>query len=1351
MTQTTLRDAYQGRRVLFIGGTGFLGSVTLSLLLQNLPALDRVYLLLRRTPGSTAERRFYERVFPGVAFEPLRERFGGELDGLLEEKLRVLEGDLSHPMLGLNDAALEELEGSLHVILNCSGLVDFHAPLEQAYRVNVQGTRHLLEVAERTGAALVHTSTSFVAGSRCGRIPETVEPGDFPRRDESPFLRFDALREIEDIHTELEVLKTQAKTQQAHARFTEQAIARHLKVNGSYPSESQLANAVRRAERDHLRAEQVEAGRRRAAFWGWPNVYTYSKGIAEQLIAASKVRWSIVRPTIIESALSYPVPGWNQNVTTTAPLVMLALEGFDLLPAAEQHVADLMPVDQVAWGILAVGAAAIAGEQRPVYQIGTGDSNPLTLERIADLVGLYVHEQALEEGDSAIKRLWKANHEPRVIGAEAFRRRTDLVTGIAKKLVQQSERWQDRTTQRRLRKALGKVQERAKEFGTDVERAVTLWNIFMPFSHDHSYRFETRNIRELAATFAPDGLPVEFDPQGIDWRRYWVEVHIPGLRRWVLTEKAAGTSPRTVSATPPLLDRIEAIAASDGYRRALTYCAGAVPFGLTYGELWDAAGQVAAALAERELAPDAAVAVTRDPAEPWAIALLGSLRAGRRTILVGPGGAGAAGAALLLRMEGRRRCAVADPAGASVSLSLAPQSGTGAKRTGTSSATTPAEVVFVGEAGASVALDPSTLAKRLAEVGQLLSLSDRDHFILPLPAADGNGAEAEALNLILLAVLYHQGQVELLEPGEWAEEMQAIPGSTVVLGTDAWRLLQEMEAPRALARVERVIDLAPLDSDGRCDLFLSRDIPLIQLLWDSSGSTFVGHRRLREPEDGKKPFVSLASSRIKPGEVPGQLLLAPAGQESWRESELSGKLLSGGLVHVEGSALTGPWRSLENTLFQETPIGEVAILPESSGVRVLLSPEIGDLDSLQQLRRQIRLEVRRHNADAELAVRVMSVGITLAPLRPLPRRDAPEIFWIDTRDRAQPERAPDLPELLRDSIAFFLGRFPAAELSFFLDHLLTEPLTEERLIIWERVLLRAVRGGGMPAQAFLQAFDLEVSRTRSPRYRVARGAGRAVQRVQDWLEDENPENPLLPEPLSEAVRQGMGEASRVFYRYGMQVRVTGSAYLPVAESFLVVANHSSHLDGGLVKYALGPWGKRLHTLAAKDYFFGTPFRRFMAHHFTRLIPTDRQRVSAEWLRRARDILAMGDCVLIFPEGTRTATPEVQPFKASLGTLVRSARVGVLPVYIEGTGEVLPKGKAIPRGRKVSIHLGPLLPYEVIERAAAGVGTLQQDREIAALLQQAVTDVPAGRFWWLRPEELVRRLPPVARESEEVVR
>ena len=167
--------AYRDRRILLVGGTGFLGSVTLSLLLHRLPDIERLHLVLRRRPGLTAERRFFDRILPGVPFQPLRERFGQEeLARLLQERVRVLEGDLAHPMLGLSEQEQAELQGNLDLVINCSGLVDFHAPLERAYRVNILGTRHLIELCRATGAALVHTSTAFVAGTRGGRVREVI-------------------------------------------------------------------------------------------------------------------------------------------------------------------------------------------------------------------------------------------------------------------------------------------------------------------------------------------------------------------------------------------------------------------------------------------------------------------------------------------------------------------------------------------------------------------------------------------------------------------------------------------------------------------------------------------------------------------------------------------------------------------------------------------------------------------------------------------------------------------------------------------------------------------------------------------------------------------------------------------------------------------------------------------------------------------------------------------------------------------------------------------------------------------------------------------------------------------------
>ena len=71
----------------------------------------------------------------------------------------------------------------------------------------------------------------------------------------------------------------------------------------------------------------------RARHWGWPNTYTYTKSLGEQVMAGTPgLRYAIVRPTIVESALRYPFPGWNEGFTTRAPLAFAGLKGQRSLP-----------------------------------------------------------------------------------------------------------------------------------------------------------------------------------------------------------------------------------------------------------------------------------------------------------------------------------------------------------------------------------------------------------------------------------------------------------------------------------------------------------------------------------------------------------------------------------------------------------------------------------------------------------------------------------------------------------------------------------------------------------------------------------------------------------------------------------------------------------------------------------------------------------------------------------------------------------------------------------------------------------------------------------------------------------
>src|SRR4029079_299554 len=84
----------------------------------------------------------------------------------------------------------------------------------------------------------------------------------------------------------------------------------------------------------------------------------------------------------------------------------------------------------------------------------------------------------------------------------------------------------------------------------------------------------------------------------------------------------------------------------------------------------------------------------------------------------------------------------------------------------------------------------------------------------------------------------------------------------------------------------------------------------------------------------------------------------------------------------------------------------------------------------------------------------------------------------------------------------------------------------------------------------------------------------------------------VPEPVREAAMNVMGSIQHGFYDRVLQTRVSGRAFIPHNRNCIIAANHASHLDMGLVKYALGSYGSKMVSLAAQDYFFeGNKYRK----------------------------------------------------------------------------------------------------------------------------------------------------------------
>src|SRR5262249_3790028 len=185
----------------------------------------------------------------------------------------------------------------------------------------------------------------------------------------------------------------------------------------------------------------------------------------------------------------------------------------------------------------------------------------------------------------------------------------------------------------------------------------------------------------------------------------------------------------------------------------------------------------------------------------------------------------------------------------------------------------------------------------------------------------------------------------------------------------------------------------------------------------------------------------------------------------------------------------------------------------------------------------------------------------------------------------------------------------------------------------------------------------------------------------------------LPELVQRIGHAFFGFGQRVAYSRIMRTRVEGRANVPANGRFLVAANHASHLDMGLVKHALGDQGRNLVALAAKDYFFES-WRGAYFKNFTNLLPMERQGSLKESLRLASEVVQQGYILLIFPEGTRSTTGQMTDFKASLGYLALTNKVDVLPMYLEGTFDAWPKGRALPKpDSQIAAHVGRVVGDE----------------------------------------------------------
>jgi len=241
---------------------------------------------------------------------------------------------------------------------------------------------------------------------------------------------------------------------------------------------------------------------------------------------------------------------------------------------------------------------------------------------------------------------------------------------------------------------------------------------------------------------------------------------------------------------------------------------------------------------------------------------------------------------------------------------------------------------------------------------------------------------------------------------------------------------------------------------------------------------------------------------------------------------------------------------------------------------------------------------------------------------------------------------------------------------------------------------------------------------------------RVPQRGAEVARDEaKPEQEVpVPDAVAAAGRAAVEFFQRALYGRLFELDVRGRSNVPPTGAFLVAANHSSHLDVGLVKMALGEEGKKLASLAARDYFFDNPWKRAWFGNFTNLVPIERRGSLKESLHTAVRTLETGYHLLIFPEGTRSADGSLQEFKPAIGYLAFAAGADILPVHLEGTHEAMPKGSFLPdprKRKKLTVRIGPPLRLAELREATQGMSRSAAHREVTRLVRLAIEALRDG--------------------------
>jgi len=429
---------------------------------------------------------------------------------MVARRVVAVAGDVSSDGLGLSDADRATFT-ACDIVIHSAAAVAFDSPLDSAVEINLLGPTRIADTLNAAGVNphLVAVSTCYVAGNRRGSAPEELV-------SEGPFdIGLSWRKEVaaaRRLRSDTEAISRQPD-KLAHFRHEAH---RELGAAGA-PALAAKTEGVRQ---DWVKDQLVEAGRARAGSVGWPDAYAYTKALGEQALTEVKgnVPVSIVRPSIIESALAEPFPGWIRGFRMAEPVILSYARGMlKEFPGVPEGTVDVIPVDIVVAAIIAVAALGPAEAPR-ITQVASGGINPLRYKTLVDNVRSWFTAHPL----------YDAEGQPIVVPEWQFPAR-----GRVKKQLQRAKMVAEKTE--RVLQALplrGKQATWAAkldETKTDIDRAFQYVQLYGLYTECEAIYQVDHLMRIHDQLDAADQAAFNIDPRSIDWPTYVSTIHLPSI------------------------------------------------------------------------------------------------------------------------------------------------------------------------------------------------------------------------------------------------------------------------------------------------------------------------------------------------------------------------------------------------------------------------------------------------------------------------------------------------------------------------------------------------------------------------------------------------------------------------------------------------------------------------------------------------------------------------------------------------------------------------------------------------------------------------------------------------------